>query len=91
MTISGKEIANKILNGEVVEIKKENVSKNQHYNQGNIECIDYIKDNLTSDMYEGFLVGNVIKYISRYRYKKGVEDLKKAEVYLKWLIKELEE
>jgi len=31
-----------------------------------------------------------MKYIHRYRYKNGVEDLKKAGVYLDWLIKEVD-
>jgi len=38
----------------------------------------------------GFLDGNVIKYVVRYRSKGGVEDLKKARHYLDKLI-ELEE
>jgi len=62
-----------------------------HYNLGSIETIDYLRDNLTPELYEGFCIGNVIKYISRYKSKGGVEDLKKAQVYLDWAIKELEE
>ena len=34
----------------------------------------------------GFLDGNVIKYVVRYRSKGGVEDLKKARHYLDKLI-----
>lgn len=33
---------------------------------------------------------NVIKYVFRYRNKNGIEDLKKARVYLNWLIEEME-
>ena len=39
--------------------------------------------------YEGFefyLQGNIIKYLWRYKYKNGVEDLKKAQWYLTKLI-----
>lgn len=34
----------------------------------------------------GFYKGNVLKYIKRFRFKNGVEDLKKARVYLDRLI-----
>lgn len=30
--------------------------------------------------------GNVIKYLWRYRLKNGTEDLRKAAVYLDWMI-----
>jgi hypothetical protein len=38
----------------------------------------------------GFFDGNVLRYISRWRHKGGVEDLKKARHYIDKLI-ELEE
>ena len=38
----------------------------------------------------GFIEGSAIKYICRYKYKNGVEDLKKAKHYIEILI-ELEE
>lgn len=38
----------------------------------------------------GFFWGNVVKYVLRFHKKNGVEDLKKAEFYLKRLIEELE-
>ena len=63
----------------------DNVTKPLHYNQGKIETLDYILDNLGEGA-EYYLAGNIIKYISRYRFKNGVEDLKKAEFYLKRLI-----
>jgi len=36
--------------------------------------------------FRGFLRGNVIKYLARYRDKGGVEDLRKARHYLDRLI-----
>lgn len=62
----------------------------RHYKTGGVETIDYIRAKLSKEQYEGYLVGNVIKYISRYRHKNGAEDLKKARVYLNWLIEEME-
>lgn len=57
-----------------------------HYTSGGIETIDYINAKMTPAQFEGFLLGNIIKYTSRYQYKNGLEDLKKAEWYLKKLI-----
>ena len=52
-----------------------------HYTQG-IECIDYI---LSHNM--DYLEGNIVKYVTRYKFKHGVDDLRKAEWYLKRLLK----
>jgi hypothetical protein len=60
-----------------------------HY-KGEIECIEAIKASMTKEQYLGYLKGNIQKYIWRYDKKNGIEDLKKAQVYLGWLIKELE-
>lgn len=55
-----------------------------HYNAGDIECIDAIGAAL-GHLMPGFLAGNAIKYIWRYRHKNGREDLRKAMWYLKRL------
>lgn len=59
-----------------------------HYTHGEMECIDAIKA-ATGNDFDGYLAGNVIKYIWRYRYKNGSEDLLKARWYLNRLIKEV--
>ena len=46
---------------------------------------------MTDDGYEYYLQGNIMKYLWRYRYKNGVEDLKKAQWYLNELIDELDD
>ena len=51
-----------------------------------IEAIDVIKSVLGKDKFEGYCRGNVIKYILRADSKNGIEDLKKAQVYLNWEI-----
>ena len=65
--------------------KVDNVNHPNHY-LGNVEVIDYIEDKLTSEQFEGYLVGNVIKYLSRYQKKNGLEDLQKGRWYLNKLI-----
>lgn len=68
------------------------VNSPAHYNTGGIECIDYLKDNMSWEGYTGYLEGNCKKYLHRWRYKqKPLEDLKKAFWYLDKLIQELEE
>jgi len=52
-----------------------------HYKEMSIQPIEYImKNNI------GIMEGNAIKYISRWRSKGGIEDLKKARHYLDMLI-----
>ena len=63
----------------------DNVNKPPHYNQSGIECIDAIQA-ATGDGYEYYLQGNILKYLWRYRYKNGIEDLRKAQWYLNKLI-----
>ena len=56
-----------------------------HYSKLAIQPVEYInKNNLT------YLQGNVIKYITRYKDKNGLQDLQKAKHYVEMLI-ELEE
>lgn len=64
----------------------DNVIHPSHYADKQIEVIDYIKDTLSDEQYKGYCRGNIIKYISRYDKKNGLEDLLKARVYLDWLI-----
>ena len=54
---------------------------NPKYYKKGIETTKYI---LSHDM--GFCEGNIIKYITRYKQKDGLQDLKKAKKYLELLI-----
>lgn len=53
----------------------------QHYRSGGIQPIEYIDANKL-----GYYEGNILKYITRYKMKNGVEDLQKAKWYLERLI-----
>lgn len=64
----------------------DNINQPAHYTAGGIETIDFMQAKLAPAQFEGYLAGNVIKYISRYRHKNGVEDLRKARRYLNKLI-----
>ena len=65
------------------------VNSPPHYNKAGIECIDALRA-VTGEGYEYYLQGNIMKYLWRYRYKNGTEDLKKAQWYLEKLIEEVE-
>jgi hypothetical protein len=55
-----------------------------HYNKGKIEVIDFILDQ-TLDFYRG----NIVKYISRHRWKNGKEDVEKALFYTEYLLENI--
>lgn len=58
----------------------------RHYEGvGRFQPIDFI---MPSWMGPGFAAGNIIKYVTRYKGKGGIEDLRKAHQYLAWLIQE---
>ena len=67
----------------------DNVNKPSHYTFGKIECNALIEDIPKQNARQGaggFLYGNIIKYLWRYKHKNGVEDLQKARWYLDRLI-----
>ncbi len=67
------------------------VNKPSHYLKGNIEAIDYMKDNMSKEAYHGYLEGCCKKYLHRHAYKGNqLTDLKKAQWYLNRLIMELD-
>ena len=55
-----------------------------HYKNKGVQPIEYIMANGL-----GFCEGNVIKYVSRWRDKNGLDDLLKAKHYLEFLIEEV--
>lgn len=61
---------------------KSNVNHPEHYNQGNIECIDAMISAYGNEAVTNFCICNVFKYIWRFRAKNGQEDLNKAKWYL---------
>lgn len=80
---SAKHIVVKMQDVEV----KDMVNHPSHYNKGKYECLEVVKE-LVKDMEgeEAILFFNTFKYLWRYKFKNGIEDLKKCEFYLKELI-----
>lgn len=76
----------------LAEEKDDPVSHPNHYqSKTGLGVIDAIKA-FTEDCegIEGYYTGNVIKYVCRWKKKNGLEDLKKARMYLNWLIEKVE-
>lgn len=69
----------------------DSVNHPQHYTAGKVECIDAIEA-ATSGLtgMEGYITGNILKYLWRWKKKNGIEDLKKAKWYLNRLIETAE-
>jgi len=70
------------------------VDKPPHYNQSTIECLDAMEAMVKSSKvpsHQAYCWQNSFKYLWRWHYKNGVEDLKKCRWYLDRLIKQLED
>ena len=64
----------------------DNVNHPNHYTFGGIELFDVWEATMSPEALQGLYKGNVMKYLWRYEHKNGLEDLKKALVYLERLI-----
>lgn len=62
-----------------------------HYLSKAIQPWDAMEAWFTPEQFQGFLQGNAIKYLARWRDKGGVEDLRKARHYLDKLIEVVDE
>jgi len=61
-----------------------------HYKDKAVQPWTAMESWMTPEEFEGFLRGNVIKYIARYKDKNGIQDVLKAKHYLEKLIECLE-
>lgn len=91
--VEGDEMENAIDDdGEVKKVSErgaDRVNHPSHYCAGGVECIEGIKAAL-GDGFVDYCQGNVLKYVWRWKHKGGVEDLKKARVYIGWMIESAE-
>lgn len=62
---------------------KEDIVNPKRYTQNKLECWDFwVNAGLDP------LIASAVKYVWRYKYKNGIEDIKKAKVFLEKAIKE---
>jgi hypothetical protein len=57
-----------------------------HYHKGGIDVLTFLKDKLTKEQWEAVHQFNIIKYVTRFNEKNGLQDLEKASFYLNKLI-----
>ena len=68
------------------------VNSPSHYNMLDIEAIDLIEMSMTKDEFQGYLKGNALKYIIRYKHKgHPKQDIAKGLLYLKKLEGKIDE
>ena len=70
------------------------VNRPPHYNKSPIECIDAMEamaSGVDIPSHEAYCWQNAFKYLWRWPYKNGLEDLKKCRWYLDRLIQKIEE
>ena len=67
-------------------IKEDGTAKSAtHYQQAEIEPIEIMQMYFTKEMFLGFLIGNVIKYALRFRFKGSEKkDISKMKQYAEW-------
>ena len=69
------------------EVQPDLINHPSHYqDQGGVECIEAIESQLSEEAFQGYLHGNCVKYLWRWKNKGGVQDLKKCRWYLDRLI-----
>lgn len=69
----------------------DNVDHPKHYKKGAIDVVGYVASHFSVAMNQGAYVFNIVKYVTRYLEKNGLEDLKKAKYYLDKLIHSVEQ
>jgi hypothetical protein len=58
----------------------------EHYHKHNIDTIQFLQEGFPPEVFIGFAIGSATKYLQRYPYKNGMEDLIKAKDYIERLI-----
>ena len=73
-------------------MSKDPVNSPEHYNMLDIEAIDLIEMSMTKDEFQGYLKGNVLKYVIRYKHKgQPKQDISKGLWYLNKLEEKIDE
>lgn len=66
------------------------VQKPEHYHMYDMDTLTFLEQGFPPYVLRGFCTGSIIKYLQRYEFKNGMEDLKKAQFYMNKLV-ELED
>ena len=70
---------------------KDLINEPPHYNVGDINCLQLIKQQLGKEGYLAYLTGSAYKYLYRHEHKEeNIADLKKCKYFIEAKIEELE-
>lgn len=64
-----------------------NVNHPDHYSKCSLKCIEVMRIAFGDDVVYDFCMCNAFKYLWRYKFKGGIEDLEKAEWYVDYTVK----
>lgn len=92
-TVITNKVREEVLKAPIIEKEKTEMKKTEQNNHDNInpyyykdrtsiECIDNMRLIFGNQRVTDYCIVNAYKYLSRYKYKNGYEDLKKAKWYL---------
>lgn len=73
------------------DLKNINNLQPNYYQKDGKDLISHLDKLFSKDEFVGFMTGSIFKYLTRWQQKNGLEDLKKAKVYLDRLIEKVEE
>lgn len=77
-----KEAASMVGMNDMIDQETKYDPKSRYYDHGGIEVLEIIKAKLTPEQYQGFCLGNAIKYTCRANHKGDYDrDMEKAEFY----------
>jgi hypothetical protein len=62
-----------------------NFNEPPHYHKYEIDTIEFLQKGFPPEVFKGFAIGSIVKYLHRHTEKGGLEDLLKAEDYAKRL------
>lgn len=66
---------------------KDGFNEPPHYHKYEIDTIEFLQKGFPPEVFKGFAIGSIVKYLHRHTEKNGLEDLLKAEDFAKRLYK----
>ena len=61
----------------------------EHYSSGGVDTMELLDSKLTTEMYLGLTIGDVIRYVTRYVTTRNPNDMEKALTMLAWGVNRL--
>lgn len=56
----------------------------KHYSEGSVDTMELIASKFSTEQYLGLVIGDVIRYVTRFLVTRNKDDLEKALTMLAW-------